>query len=256
MFGSDSRCRNDWNGFIASSSVVGARPGRVIDSAGRRPRPSARRRTRAPPRCVSAMPSTAPTGDGLRRPWTTCASRDGLTRPIRRCARGPRRSSGCWRSRRCVTFSPMRPRDVLALARDRRRRADVRARAPSRATWLASVMNVPALAARPPAGATHTIIGQRGARAARRRSSASRRGCRPGCSSRDDDGGRAVAVRLRDPVLEVAGHDVVDDAGRRQHDHRRRVAARTAEPTGERARGSPSTSGSANRRPADVTGHR
>ena len=86
----------------------------------------------------------------------------------------------------------------------------------------ASVMNVPALAARPPAGATHTMTGR--ALEERLDDVAGRLERAARGVELDDDGGRAVGGGRRDAVAQVARHDLVDDA--RGRAARRRCPAR------------------------------
>ena len=85
------------------------------------------------------------------------------------------------------------------------------------ATWAARVRNVPALAARLPAGPTQTRTGicadelrlddvAGGVERAARR------------VELDDDGSCPAGRRRRDAFPQVAGHDLVDDARRGQHD--------------------------------------
>ena len=103
------------------------------------------------------MPSTAPSatasvaGDELASSTVETAQ---STLPV--AGLGDRRDLG---DRVVLDLLAERPGDVLALAADRRGGADARPRAPSRRYSPASVMNVPALAAKPPAGATQTMIG-------------------------------------------------------------------------------------------------
>ena len=97
-------------------------------------------------------------------------------------------------------------------------------------------MNVPALAAWAPGGETHTIVGN----GASRRLITMRRvwsSAPPGVFSVMTTASRAVAMRLRDPVLEVAGHDRVDDAARRQHRDPRRVVGGTRRGAGKHEHG-------------------
>ena len=84
------------------------------------------------------------------------------------------------------------------------------------ATCDAIVMNVPALAARLPPGPTHTITGSGEFEQclddlARRVERAT------GRVELDDDGRRALALRLGDPVANVGLHDLVDHAVDGQH---------------------------------------
>ena len=143
-----------------------------------------------------------------------------------------------------------RARDVLALAADRRRRADVRARGHERDV-AASVMNVPALAARPPDGATHTIVGSGASRSAQTIFCVASR-LPPGVLSRMIDGRGAVGGGLRDALLEVAREHVVHDAGRRQHDD---VAARGADGRPGEQPDEPEQEREREQEPADTTGH-
>ena len=113
-------------------------------------------------------------------------------------------------------------------------------------------MNVPALAARAPDGATHTIVGIGASRSADddllRGVEAPARGVEA-----DDDGRRPIGGGLRDPLLEVAGEDVVDDAGRRQDDHR---PARGADRPAGQQPDEPEQQRQREQEPADTTGHR
>ena len=101
------------------------------------------------------------------------------------------------------------------------------------ATWPASVMNVPALAARAPDGATQTIVGSGGVEQARhdllRRVEAPARRVQA-----DDHGRRAVPGRDRDPLLEVAGEHLVHDPGGRQDDDGPAGGARAVRRPGSR----------------------
>ena len=87
------------------------------------------------------------------------------------------------------------------------------------------VMNVPALAAMPPAGATQTMTGTPASRIVagdllHRGDAAARR------VQLDDDGRGAALAREADVVGEVLRHALVDDARRRQDDDLRPGAAR------------------------------
>ena len=96
-----------------------------------------------------------------------------------------------------------------------------------KARFADSVMNVPALAARPPDGATQTMTGTL-APSIDGTMFRSPRGFRR-VFELDDDRGRVILGGPPDAVGDVAGEDAVDDPGGAQHDH---VA-----PGGARARG-------------------
>ena len=116
-----------------------------------------------------------------------------------------------------LDLQAQRSRDVL---RRRSRRGSPRrcwCPAPCRRRFAASVMNVPALAARPPAGATHTITGTVDSRNAPVICCVASR-LPPGRVELDEDGRGSVPLRAGDPVGEVLGHDAVDLAGRGQDD--------------------------------------
>ena len=122
-------------------------------------------------------------------------------------------------------------RDVFAAARDRRRRADVRTRRHQRD--VARERQERARARGVGAGwrdpHDHRQRGiEDGHHDATRLVERTARGVQ-----RDDDGVSPVAVGLRDPVLEVAGHDRVDDAARRQHRNPRRVVGATGRRAGK-----------------------
>ncbi len=91
------------------------------------------------------------------------------------------------------------------------------------ATWPASVMKVPALAARLPAGATHTITGI-GASSSAWTMSRVASSEPPGVSSSMTTAGApsAAARRCR---REIAGHDLVHDARGGQHDDGARLGS-------------------------------
>ena len=95
------------------------------------------------------------------------------------------------------------------------------------ATCAARVMNVPALAARAPAGADPDDRPAAARRGASTRCRGWRPGCRPACSSWITTAAAPSRSRLGDAVGEVARHDLVDDAGRGQ-DHDARAAGRLA----------------------------
>ncbi len=211
--------------------------------------PSALRQDRR--RCVSAMPSTAPTATASAGRRTT-APRRRSTRPSRRCrprasaidvmlaiasllAPSRRACPGCPRPGR----RPARPRRCSCPGAMSARLAGERDERPG--------------ARRPAArGATHTIVGTAASSSAhddllRRVEAAARR------VELDDDGRGARRGGLRDALLEVAGHDVVHDAGRRQDDD---VAARprATGPPGEQP-DEPQQEREREQEPADATGH-
>ncbi len=104
----------------------------------------------------------------------------------------------------------------------------------------ARVMKVPALAARAPAGATHTMTGS-GAVEQRLDDVVGRVERAAGRVQLDDHGRRAVLGGAGDAVMQVARHDLVDDARGRQHhhgarSHRRGPSARQRRPTARRRR--------------------
>ena len=120
------------------------------------------------------------------------------------------------------------------------------------AMFAASVMNVPALAAH--AAGRRDPDDDRDLRLEQRADDvvASRSRLPPGVLSLIDDRRRTVALGAGDPVGEVAGHDVVDDAGRRQDDD---LAARGAgRSTGQQPE-DPQQQREREQEPADTTGH-
>ena len=151
------------------------------------------------------MPSTAPTATAsLRRSLTRASvTVDTAQSTLPAAGSAIERDAG---DRVVHDLLAERARDVLARCSSTGDAAPMFVPGAMQATWPASVMNVPALAAWPPGGATHTIVGNGASRSAhhdalRRVEAAARR------VELDDDGVRAVAMRLRDAVLEVAGHD-------------------------------------------------
>ena len=155
MLGSDSRWRNPWNGFIASSSnvaparsIVTWRPPKTLTT-----RPLAAERTSS---YVAAMPSTAciatASDAGELTARSTVLTAQSTFRP---------RTSAIERILAMAsffTFSPSVP-GMSSPCPPTGDAAPISVPGAMSATFAARVMKVPALAARPPAGATQTIVG-------------------------------------------------------------------------------------------------
>ena len=154
MFGSERRWRNAWNGFISSSSAVLPARASVTGSPSiTTSRPSANARTSS---SDAAMPSTAPTSTASLAADETAFS----TVEIAQATFRPR-SSAIARIFAIVSLKTL-SRSVSGMSVPSERigeAAPMFVPGAMTATWLASVMNVPALAARPPAGATQTMTG-------------------------------------------------------------------------------------------------
>ena len=156
MFGSDSRCSSAWSGFIGRSVRlrVGERRASPTD---RRRRPSGRRRRRAPPRsCARSRrrrPAATASSAVYERASETVVSAQSTLR-LRTAGDAAQQRVGVLEDLRLEILA-----DVLPLAGDRGRGADVACPGAMTATCAAIVMNVPALAARAPAGPTQTITG-------------------------------------------------------------------------------------------------
>ena len=219
MFGSDSRWRNSWNGFIPSSAGgrvgEGERLGLAVHGHG----PTIGEREDVGERAGDPVDRADLERLGRRR---RAGIADGLLGPVGVPAARLRDRPDAG-DRVVEDLLAEVALDVLALAADRRRRADVRAR-----------------------GHHGDVTGQRderpgaGGPGARWRDPHDRRQRRVEQRRHDALGGvqaaaRRVqldhhgrspfALRVGDALGEIAGHDVVDDAGRGQ-DHDARAARR------------------------------
>ena len=147
---------------------------------------------------------------------------DGASPPSRRAVALARR----WlRSSAMVSFMTLSPEVAPRCPRPARRPAWPRrccVPGAMAATCAARVMNVPALAARAPAGPTQTITGS-GASSSVPDDVARGSSAPPGVSSWMTTAGAPSRCGLGDAVAEVAGHDLVDDAAGRQHVDARRL---------------------------------
>ena len=196
MFGSASRCRNPWSGFMADPSsgapAVCERPRLPCDR-----RPSGRRPAPGGPRASPALMSMAPAASAS----STVYERASLTVPTAQSTGRPRSSAMAVMDAMAsfMTLSPSVP-SMSSPWPPTGVAAPMFVPGAIAATWPASVMNVPALAARPPAGATHTMTG-RGASSSAWTMSRVASSEPPGRVQLDDHGRRAVRGGRGDAVL-------------------------------------------------------
>ena len=155
MLGSDRRWRNDWNGFISSVSTVA--PARSSVTGAPRTltvRPWAKASTSA---IVAALPSTAPRATASsaseERASRTVATAHSTLRPRSRAI------AVIFATASLSTFSPIVPA-ISSPCPPTGEAAPMFVPGAIRAMCPASVMKVPAEAARPPEGETQTITGR------------------------------------------------------------------------------------------------